>query len=62
MPNRSIVIKLGKEKINDLAEVYHSENIDKITDELIEKYNINNGNYDILSNIRNTNPPTYGYR
>jgi len=57
-----IVIKLGKEKIKkiyDLAEVYHSENIDKITDELIYEYNINNSNYDILSNIRNTNPPTY---
>lgn len=57
-----IVMKLGKEKINkiyNLASVYHSENIDKITDELINDYKIENGNYDILSNIKNTNPPTY---
>ena len=57
-----IVMKLGKEKINkiySLAEIYHSENIDKITDELIENYKIENGNYDILSDIKNTNPPNY---
>ena len=57
-----VVLKLGYEKINkiyNLAEIYHSENIDKITDELIEDSKIENGNYDILSNIKNTNPPTY---
>ena len=57
-----IVMKLGKEKINkiySLAEIYHSENIDKITDKLIENYKIENGNYDILSDIKNTNPPNY---
>jgi len=44
-----IVEKLGKQKIQkiyDLAEVYHSENIDKITDELIEEKRIETGNYD----------------
>ena len=46
-------------RIYNLAEIYHSENIDKITDELIEDSKIENGNYDILSNIKNTNPPTY---
>lgn len=57
-----IIMKLGKEKINkiyELASIYHSENIDKITDELIVEHKILNGNYDILANIENTNPPTY---
>ena len=43
-----IVKKIGKEKINKiyhLAEVYHCENIDKITDEIIAESNIQNGNY-----------------
>ena len=43
-----IVNKIGKEKINkiyNLAEVYHCENIDKITDEIISESNIQNGNY-----------------
>lgn len=43
-----IVNKIGKEKINkiyNLAEVYHCENIDKITDEIIAESNIQNGNY-----------------
>ncbi len=42
------VNKIGKEKINkiyNLAEVYHCENIDKITDEIIAESNIQNGNY-----------------
>ena len=47
-----IVEKLEKEKIQkiyDLAEVYHSENIEKVSDELIEEARIENGNYDIIS-------------
>lgn len=47
-----IVNTLGREeilKIYNLAEVYHCENIDKITFELVNKYNIPNGNYDNLS-------------
>lgn len=43
-----IVEKLGKEniqKIYDLAEVYHSENIEKVSDEFIEKAKIETGNY-----------------
>ena len=47
-----IVEKLGKEKIQkiyDLAEVYHSENIEKVSDELIQEAKIENGNYDIIS-------------
>lgn len=52
-----IVQKLGKDKINkiyDLAEVYHSENIDKVTDELIKEFNIDEGNY--VLNIKNGKP------
>jgi len=43
-----VVNKIDKkelEKIYSLAEVYHSENIDKVSDEIIEKYNIKVGNY-----------------
>ena len=45
-----IVKKIGKEllqKIYNLAEVYHSENIDKVSDEIINECNIENGNYKI---------------
>ena len=56
-----IVGKLGKEiiqKIYDLAEVYHSENIDKITKELVEEAEIENGEYDIISSCK-YNVPTH---
>ena len=56
-----IVEKLGKEiiqKIYDLAEVYHSENIDKITKELVEEAKIENGEYDIISSCK-YNVPTH---
>jgi len=56
-----IVEKLGREtiqKIYDLAEVYHSENIEKVTDELIEEKNIENGDYDIISRCK-YRVPTY---
>ena len=41
-----VIEKLGKENINKiykLAEVYHCENIDKVSDEFIEKTNIEIG-------------------
>lgn len=47
-----IVEKLGKEnikKIYELAEVYHSENIEKVSDEFIESAKIEDGNYDWIS-------------
>ena len=44
--------------IYDLAEVYHSENIEKVSDELIEEARIENGNYDIISKCE-YNVPTY---
>lgn len=43
-----IIDKLGKnniQKIYELADVYHCENIDKVSDEFIELSNIKMGNY-----------------
>lgn len=45
---KEIVNSLGKEELNKiytLAEAYHAEPIEKISDELIAKYNIEKGNY-----------------
>ena len=56
-----IVKKIGKEllqKIYNLAEVYHSENIGKVSDEIIEQSKIVRGNYDIIGNCK-YNIPTY---
>lgn len=56
-----IVKKIGKEllqKIYNLAEVYHSENIKKVSDEIIEQSKIERGNYDIIGNCK-YNIPTY---
>ena len=50
-----IIEKLGKEnikKIYELAEIYHSENIDKVADEFIQKCDIVNGEYDITENCK----------
>ena len=50
-----IIKKLGKEKIKkiyELAEVYHSENIEKVSDELIEQCNVEIGEYDIISECK----------
>ena len=47
-----VIEKLGKENIKqmyDLAEVYHSENIEKVSDEFIQKSRIETGDYDIIS-------------
>ena len=58
---KTVVEKLGKEKIQkiyDLAEVYHSENIEKVSDELIKEAKIENGNYDIISKCE-YNIPTH---
>ena len=56
-----IVEKLGEKnirKIYDLSEVYHSENIEKISDEFIEQTGIKIGNYDIVSTC-DYRVPTY---
>ncbi len=53
---RSVVVNsLGKnliEKIYDLADVYHSDNIDSVSDEFIEKAGISEGNFDNVSAAR----------
>ena len=54
-----IVEKIGKEKIRkiyNLADVYHSENIDKITDEIVNESNIKKGSYELKIN---NNKPTF---
>ena len=56
-----VVQKLGEEnikKIYNLAEVYHSENIEKVAEELIEKVDLKNGDYDIIKKCE-YNVPTY---
>ena len=56
-----VVEKLGKEnisKIYKLAEVYHSENIEKVSDEFIEQAKIEMGNYDYILNCK-YRIPTY---
>ena len=47
-----VIEKLGKDtiqKIYDLADVYHSENIEKVCSELVQKSGIEQGEYDIIS-------------
>lgn len=56
-----IIEKIGKENIKNvynLAEIYHSENIEKVSDELIQKHKIEIGDYDIISRCR-TNIPNF---
>ncbi len=57
---RSDIVKaLGKkelEKIYDLADVYHSDNIERVSDDLIEKYNIINGDFDNVSECKYSIP------
>ena len=58
---KKIVEQLGKnniQKIYDLAEIYHSENIEKVADEFIEKADIKDGDYDNISGCK-YNVPTY---
>lgn len=43
-------------KIYELAEVYHSENIEKVANEFIENNDISMGDYDIVSNCKDRIP------
>lgn len=57
---KTIVYKMGKkylQKIYSLAEIYHSENIDNVSDEIIEKCKIKKGKYK-FDNYKNR-IPTY---
>lgn len=58
---KEVIERLGTDNINKmykLAEVYHCENIDKVSDEFIEKSGIKMGNYDNVSNCE-YQVPTY---
>lgn len=53
---RKIVVNaIGREKLQhlyDLADIYHSENIEKIADSLIEKNKIADGDFDNIENCK----------
>lgn len=51
----TVVNALGQKELQhiyDYADVYHCENIDKISDELIEKHKIEEGYFDNILNAR----------
>lgn len=51
----AVVNALGKttiEKIYDLADIYHSDNIDRVSDDFIEAANITEGTFDNISTAK----------
>ena len=58
--HRNVIVNaIGKERLQhifDLADVYHSENIDKLTFELVEKYRIEDGIFDNIANAKYSIP------
>jgi hypothetical protein len=58
--HRNVVVNaIGKKKLQhifDLADVYHSENINKLTFELREKYHIEDGFFDNIANAKYSIP------
>lgn len=59
---KAIVEKIGIDKIKkiyDIADVLHSENIEKIADEIIQERGITQGDYDIITNCRERIPSYY---
>ena len=55
----TVVEKLGKErlsKIYDLADVYHCDNIDKVSDDFIQDAEIKTGNFDNVAACRYASP------
>ncbi|MGN0164402.1 MAG: hypothetical protein ACI4EA_12625 [Candidatus Ornithomonoglobus sp.] len=54
-----IVNKLGKntlEKIYELADIYHSDNIDRVSDDFIEEMNIVSGDFDNVADCEYSIP------
>ncbi|MBP3487930.1 MAG: hypothetical protein J6K53_05995 [Roseburia sp.] len=54
-----VVNKLGKErleKIYDLADVYHCDNVERVSDDFIEEARIESGNYDNVGQCRYSIP------
>lgn len=58
--HRNVIINaIGKDNLQhifDLADIYHNENIDKLTSELVEKHNIKDGAFDNISNAKYSIP------
>jgi len=54
--HRNVVVNaIGNDALQhifDLADVYHSENIDKLTSEFIEKHNIETGTFDNIATAK----------
>lgn len=54
-----IVALIGKKcisRIYDLADVYHSDNIDTVTEDIIGEYNIQNGTFDNVAECKYSIP------
>ena len=52
---KAIIDKLGEEKIKnmyELAEIYHSEDIEQVSDKFIDDCKISNGNYNNIDNCK----------
>ncbi len=52
---KDVVNALGKErleKIYELADVYHSDNIDRVSDDFIREASIRNGSFDNVKDCR----------
>ena len=52
---KDVVNALGKErleKIYELADVYHSDNIDRVSDDFIQEASIGNGSFDNVKDCR----------
>jgi hypothetical protein len=58
--HRNVVVNaIGKERLQhiyDLADVYHSDNLDKVSDELILRHNIKEGIFDNIAACRYSIP------
>jgi len=58
--HRNVIVNaIGKPHLHhilEMADVYHSENIDKVTFDIIDKFNIENGVFDNISDAKYSIP------
>ena len=58
--HRNVIVNaIGKNNLQhifDLADIYHNENMDKLTAEIVEKYNIKDGVFDNILNAKYSIP------
>ncbi len=58
--NRNVIVNaMGKDELQhifDLADIYHNENLDKLTSNLVEKYKIKEGVFDNIENAKYSIP------